>query len=105
MIDSLIKDVDVHLQSSPSNRRHLQAVDYLLNVTYDLLKYDNQSGVINTTIWMNTSYPFFYNITKVGFKYLLLVYIKTFNHKHEKKMYERKMKEKKEKISYKRRNS
>ena len=70
MIDDVIRDIDVHLQNSLSNRRHLQAVDYLLNVTYDLLKYDNQSGLINTTIWMNTRFPSFYNITKVVFDYL-----------------------------------
>ena len=65
MVDDLIRDIDVHLQDSPSNKQHLQAVNYLLNITYDLLKYDNQSGILNTTEWMDTSYPFFYNITKV----------------------------------------
>ena len=65
MIDDLIRDIDVHLQDSPSNKQHLQAVNYLLNITYDLLKYDNQSGILNTTEWMDTSFPFFYNITKV----------------------------------------
>ena len=62
----MLDKIKEHLKISPSNQRHVNAIKYLLNTTYELVRYENQSGFFNSTEWQETSFPVLEQIVEVG---------------------------------------